>query len=107
MFSVVASSAVPLTYQWRNNGVALSNAPTGTGSVITGATTPTLTVSYVGLADFGSAFDCVVTNSCGSTVSNPAGLGNANRCPMDFNNSGHLEVQDIFDFLSAWFAGCA
>ncbi len=26
-------------------------------------------------------------------------------CPADFNNSGTLTVQDIFDFLAAWFAG--
>jgi subtilisin family serine protease len=26
-------------------------------------------------------------------------------CPPDFNASGGLEVQDIFDFLNAWFAG--
>ena len=25
-------------------------------------------------------------------------------CAADFNCSGHLEVQDIFDFLVAWFA---
>jgi hypothetical protein len=24
----------------------------------------------------------------------------------DFNGAGGLSVQDIFDFLSAWFAGC-
>jgi hypothetical protein len=27
-------------------------------------------------------------------------------CRADFNNSQALEVQDIFDFLNAWFAGC-
>jgi hypothetical protein len=27
-------------------------------------------------------------------------------CLADFNLSGGVEVQDIFDFLSAWFAGC-
>ena len=27
-------------------------------------------------------------------------------CPADFNNSGGANVQDIFDFLAAWFAGC-
>jgi hypothetical protein len=27
-------------------------------------------------------------------------------CAPDFNHSGGLEVQDIFDFLSGWFAGC-
>jgi hypothetical protein len=26
-------------------------------------------------------------------------------CPADFNGSGNLNVQDIFDYLSAWFAG--
>jgi hypothetical protein len=28
-------------------------------------------------------------------------------CPADFNGNGTLEVQDIFDFLNAWFAGNA
>jgi hypothetical protein len=28
-----------------------------------------------------------------------------NPCPADFNGGG-LSVQDIFDFLNAWFAGC-
>lgn len=27
-------------------------------------------------------------------------------CPADFNNSGGVSVQDIFDFLTAYFAGC-
>ena len=25
-------------------------------------------------------------------------------CPADFNEDGHVTVQDIFDFLAAWFA---
>jgi hypothetical protein len=28
-------------------------------------------------------------------------------CPADWNNSGALSVQDIFDFLAAFFAGAA
>jgi hypothetical protein len=28
------------------------------------------------------------------------------RCPADFNNSGQASVQDIFDFLAAYFTGC-
>lgn len=36
-----------------------------------------------------------------STIPAPSGA-----CPADFNRSGNTEVQDIFDFLSAWFAGC-
>jgi hypothetical protein len=27
-------------------------------------------------------------------------------CPADFDHSGELEVQDIFDFLNSWLAGC-
>jgi hypothetical protein len=27
-------------------------------------------------------------------------------CPADVNRSGAVTVQDIFDFLAAWFAGC-
>lgn len=27
-------------------------------------------------------------------------------CKADFNKSGGVEVQDIFDFLNSWFAGC-
>ena len=27
-------------------------------------------------------------------------------CPGDFNRDGHLTVQDIFDFLRAWFTRC-
>jgi hypothetical protein len=27
-------------------------------------------------------------------------------CRADFSGDGHLAVQDIFDFLNAWFAGC-
>jgi len=29
----------------------------------------------------------------------------AAHCPADFNHSGAVTVQDIFDFLSAWFVG--
>ena len=44
---------------------------------------------------------CVVSNSCGSTNSDEATY---TICPADFNCSGGVSVQDIFDFLAAWFA---
>lgn len=41
----------------------------------------------------------------GTTCSpNPCTPGGG--CPADFNNSGSVTVQDIFDFLSAYFTGC-
>lgn len=27
-------------------------------------------------------------------------------CPVDFNNSGAVNTQDIFDYVTAWFSGC-
>lgn len=32
--------------------------------------------------------------------------GATESCPADFNHSGARTVQDIFDFLAAWFGGC-
>jgi hypothetical protein len=42
------------------------------------------------------------------TASGLEGLSITTRadCAADFNKSGTLQVQDIFDFLNAWFAGC-
>ena len=34
------------------------------------------------------------------------GTGTTPGCSADFNGSGALTVQDIFDFLAAYFAGC-
>ncbi|MEY2879071.1 MAG: hypothetical protein RLZZ15_1451, partial [Verrucomicrobiota bacterium] len=61
----VATSATPVTYQWRRNAVAI------TGN--TSATTATLTLTAVNAASAG-AYDCVVTNSAGSTASPAAAL---------------------------------
>jgi len=145
-FSVGATSpSGGLTYQWRRNGIILS------GTNYTGTTTPTLAEAHVGLVENGAVFDCIVSNPCGSTISNgasvvvspqPTGacchgatcfiaigavqctaggiyLGDGTICnPLsrtgalnaccraDFNNSGAVSVQDLFDFLGAWFAGC-
>lgn len=44
---------------------------------------------------------CTITNACGSILSADAVY---TTCPADFNCSGSLSTQDIFDFLNAWFA---
>jgi hypothetical protein len=62
-FSVTASGAAPLTYQWERNTVA-----------IPGATSPTYTIASVATSDNGAQFRCVVTNSFGSATSNTATL---------------------------------
>lgn len=61
-FSVTASGAAPLTYQWRRNVVA-----------ITGATASSLTLTNVQAAN-GGVYSVTVTNASGSVTSNGATL---------------------------------
>jgi hypothetical protein len=61
-FTVAASGTPAPTLQWRKN---LAN--------ISGQTGTSLTINPATLADAGS-YDCVATNTCGSTPSNPAVL---------------------------------
>ena len=61
-FSVVATSAFPLSYQWRKGG----------GS-IAGATNSSYTIASVQESDEGS-YDCVVASSAGAVASNAATL---------------------------------
>ena len=58
----------PLSYQWRKDGVDLSD-----GGSISGATTATLTIDPLSFDDAGS-YDVVVTDSCGPVTSNSATL---------------------------------
>jgi hypothetical protein len=97
----------PLTYQWRKNGAAMVN-----GGRISGATSPTLTITQA-IADDTAAYDVrisapgcgggsVVTTSTAGTITvigTPA-------CTADFNHDGVVNSQDFFDFLNAFFAGC-
>jgi hypothetical protein len=62
LFSVGATGAAPLTYQWRKNGTNLS-----------GATSASVALSSLTTGDAGG-FDVVVANSFGSVTSAPAVL---------------------------------
>ncbi len=104
-FSIaLASGAPPLTYQWRKDGVELTNA-----SNITGANTPTLTITGV-TADDEAFYDCVVSNPGGTRTSTQALLavnGAANPCTADLAAPfGQLTFADISAFLAAFSAGC-
>ncbi len=67
-FSILASGALPLTYQWLLNGVPLVN-----GAGVSGATTNTLSLNNVQAAHIGT-YSVVVSNSAGTAVSSPASL---------------------------------
>ncbi len=61
-FTATANSNMPLTYQWRKDGVAIS-----------GATAPTFTVSNVQASNLGT-YTLVATTAFNSATSNPATL---------------------------------
>jgi hypothetical protein len=61
-FSVTASGTAPFTYQWRKGGVDIG-----------GATSSTLSFAAALEVDEG-AYDCVITNACGSATSTAATL---------------------------------
>ncbi len=61
-FSVAADGAAPLQFQWRKDG-----------DDIDGATTATLALAGVQAGDAG-AYDCVVSNDCGTAISQVAML---------------------------------
>jgi len=62
-FTVAASGAAPLSYQWRKNGVNIS------GATAASYTTPAATTT-----DSGSTFAVVVTNTAGTVTSSAATL---------------------------------
>jgi hypothetical protein len=76
--SFTATASTGLTFQWRKNGVNISDGPTGNGSTYNGTTNATLQINTVAAADAVSAaagFDCVISGACGLPVtSSRAGL---------------------------------
>jgi len=42
-----------------------------------------------------------------ATTSSLSAAGTRLRCPCDWNQSGNVSLQDIFDFLAAYFGGNA
>lgn len=62
LFQVVASGSAPLSYQWRFNGLE-----------IPGATGDSLAIAAASFAHAG-VYDVVVSNACGTVVSDPATL---------------------------------
>jgi hypothetical protein len=68
MFSTVATGSAPLAYQWRSNGINLSN-----GGNVSGATTNTLTLTAITTNNAGNYF-VIVTNAYGANTSSVATL---------------------------------
>ncbi len=95
------------TFQWQKSSTlngAYSNVANASGSV-SGATAQTVTLLGVTPFDAGY-YRCRMTSDCDTTYTVGAHL-TVNGCIADFNNSGTISPQDIFDYLNAWFAGSA
>lgn len=108
-------SSVPLTIVYAGTGSAVTtSSPPGIncpgscsamftpGTVVSLAAVPgsgTLFTSFAG-ADTASGNVATVTMNSARTVT--VNL----RCAADFNASGAVTVQDVFDFLATYFAGC-
>jgi hypothetical protein len=60
----VSAAGGPFTYQWQLNNVNLTDgaSPSGTGAVISGSTSPVLTVSHVANGDSGGNYSVIVGN---------------------------------------------
>jgi hypothetical protein len=98
------SSYTGLTYRWRHNGVNLFDGATATGSIISGSGTATLTVSNADHPDQG-AYDCGVSNSCGTTFSNAANLTVQCCGHEDFNHDGDIGTDADIEAFFACIAG--
>ncbi len=107
-FTVAASGAGPLTYQWRKAGVPIDAA------VNPSALTDTLILTNVQVIDGGS-YNCIVTDTCTSSTSSPAILttrycvcvladiagGGANGNEGD----GIIDGSDFIAFINSFAAG--
>jgi hypothetical protein len=89
-FSVAANGAAPLGYQWKRNG-----------SVISGATAPSYTISTVTSADNGSTFQAEIRNTMGLVNSAQASLTVSSLPTVTINWSDVHQVIDGFGASSA------
>jgi len=101
-FSITAAGNGPLTYQWRRDTTPLSNEP----DHITGSATATLMISNALPTDAG-AYDCVVSDDCGSVTSTAGTLLVNICCPADIappGGNGAVNVDDLLAVINAWGA---
>jgi hypothetical protein len=73
VLSTAASADRAISYLWTFAGSPLADGPSGNGSNISGATTPTLTLTNAQLNDSGR-YACTISTACGATLTNDAAL---------------------------------
>src|SRR5699024_10586954 len=96
-FTVQTTGSEPLTYEWfrGNTPIPVASNPT--------AATPTLVIANVQTGDSGSTFYVKVSNSAGSTNSNPAILQVGGEPPLlrvDVGLTGSLNIQPGYSIFT-------
>ncbi|MFO0859760.1 MAG: hypothetical protein U0570_04325 [Phycisphaerales bacterium] len=86
------------TIQWKHNSAIVVDGPTGSGSTISGAATPTLTILNAQPSDVGD-YTITLANSCGTLTSNPATL---RLCTGDLNADALVDDADFVLFLASY-----
>ena len=85
----------------------VSVTPSGGSTTTLSTTSTSVVVPAAVLQNCTSvSWGVVAINGTGNTSSTPASSTFTTIAPGDFNMDGSVTVQDIFDFLSAWFAMC-
>lgn len=97
LFAVAAVGVGPFSYAWHYEGTPIDTA------LNPSASTPTLELAAVNCSDAG-VYDCVITDACGQSVSDPAVLSVEPCCPADLNDDGAVNFFDVQDFLNAYAA---
>lgn len=95
----VLASGLPLNYQWKFNGLPLTDVP----GHVQGATTSRLVLSGLALSEAGT-YACEVSNSCTSVGSLSAWV---TVCAADYDCNGGIDGNDVGEFFRAWEAGTA
>jgi len=101
-----ASGYAGLAYQWRRDGVPITDGPAGAsagGGDVSGATFAALSIAGVRASDAG-AYDCVVTGPCGMATSAAAVLTVSGSCAADLNGDGIVDFADYLEFLNLYEA---
>jgi hypothetical protein len=102
-FVVVARDVGEPAFQWRHDGVPLTDGPTGSGSHISGAHAATLIVFNVQPSDEGG-YDVIVSTGCGAETSSAAALTvGVPSCEADWDANGVVNSTDVSEFINAWF----
>jgi hypothetical protein len=88
-FTVTARGTAPLTYQWRKDGVDLTN-----GSSISGADSAALTIAPAGYSDAGN-YSVSIANIAGRTASADASLAVVPAAPLEFRTVERLSESAV------------